>query len=177
MKIEWGERKSEMKKEREIEKEEKKKEDPSYFTGMVRSRTCHDSNRNAHKSEPTTFSAHVRCLFVNRAVCLVELKWLVADVFIILYSHSRARPLGMLGAGDKKSPLTSTTALRAVELCWVHSDRPVITAGGCTGVACTVVILPITYCLLCIQARLSISFRVVKYLRKCTIIIQKTFAD
>jgi hypothetical protein len=47
---------------------------------------------------------------------------LVADVFIILYSHGRAKPLGMLGAGDKKSLLTSTTALRAVELCWVHSD-------------------------------------------------------
>jgi hypothetical protein len=78
--------------------------------------------------------------FVNRTVCLVELKWLVANVFIILYSHSRARPLGMLGAGDKKSLLTSTTALRAVELCWVHSDRPVITAGGCTGVAYSVLV-------------------------------------
>ena len=44
----------------------------------------------------------------------------------------------MLGAGDKKSLLTSTTALRAVELCWAHSDRPVITAGGSAGVARTV---------------------------------------
>jgi hypothetical protein len=48
----------------------------------------------------------------------------------------------MLEAGDKKSLLTSTTALRAVELCWAHSNRPVIRTVGYTGVARTVFVLP-----------------------------------
>ena len=57
-------------------------------------------------------------------------------------SYGRVEPQGMLGAGDKKSLLTSTTALRAVERCWAHSDRPVIRAGGSTGVARAVLLLP-----------------------------------
>ncbi|XP_021941856.1 uncharacterized protein LOC110840872 isoform X2 [Zootermopsis nevadensis] len=82
---------------------------------------CHQgisflSGRHCHSSSPVFLSSSlvVKLNLRNPESCYTSC--------CQARSHGRARPLGILGAGDKKSPLTSTTALRAVELCWVHSD-------------------------------------------------------
>jgi hypothetical protein len=80
--------------------------------------------------------------FVLNGVVFGGVEMIGGGYFHYNRQYGRVRPQGMLGAGDKKSLLTSTTALRTVELCWAHSNRPVIRAGGSTGVARTVLVLP-----------------------------------